>query len=199
MSNVAWRMGEHASKKAKEAAQEFAQSNDGADAYKVITNVRVVRKAPKEFFGLPARVVSGFLKSKGFLHSTNEQIAETVSNWIPHYPLPANFMDKPLSPKQLASIGDMMARAGLMFDRKAHKSLSRIKFVIQAGKAAADAHHTFTGSISFGTDCVTVGAKRFPFTTDANGYKRIKVGSQKLRVDVLQSLFEAGHLPSSTK
>lgn len=198
MANVAWRLVDHAKKKLKEVEGEFKEAHEEARKYKLIPFFRVVRNVPKSFFDQPEKVVLNFLESKVFLWSTNEEIAEIVAARIAPYPLPTNFMDKPLSSKQLKAIGAIMAKADLAFDQKVQKSLSKIKLAIQAGKAAMAAELNFTGTISFGQDYVTVGTKRFPFKPDANGFQRIKVGNQKLRVDVLRAFVEAGNLPSST-
>lgn len=198
MNNIAWRLKDFVTKNLLDSAARFKQENEDALPYKVIPLFKVVRNAPKAYYEQPVTVVRNCLESKDFLYSTNAEIMEIVAGRVAPYPLPASFMDKPLSPKQLKAIGSLMANAGLMFDPKAHKSLSKIKLVIQAGKAAADAVVRFTGSLSFGKGYVTVGTKRYPFNSDGNGLKRIKVGSQKLRVDVLQAMLEAGNLSSST-
>lgn len=198
MSNVAWELKDFVTKVALDGAAKFKNDNEDALPYKVIPLFRVVRNAPKVYFEQPVAVVRNCLENMGFLYSTNAEIMEIVAGRVAPFPLPANFMDRPLSPKQLKGIGSLMADAGLMFDPKAHKSLSKIKLVIQAGKAAADAVLKYTGSVSFGKGYVTVGTKRYPFNPDGTGLKRIKVGSQKLRVDVLQALLAAGNLSSST-
>jgi hypothetical protein len=189
-------MKDAAIKAAKESEAKSKEANDEAHKYKLITQVRVVRKVPKEVFTVPQRVVKGYFGSRTFLYSTNEQIMETVSGWVPHHQFPSNYMDKPVSAKQLKAIEEIVASHGLAFDRRAHKSLSKIKLAVQAGKSANDAEIEFRGSIAFGKDYIVVGSKRFPFSPGA-GYPRVKVGNQKLRVDVLRSLLEAGNLPSS--
>lgn len=189
-------MKDAAIKAAKESEAKFKEADDEARKYKLITQVRVVRNVPKEVFTVPQRVIKGYFGSRAFLYSTNEQIMETVSGWVPHHQFPSNYMDKPVSPKQLKAIGETMASHGLAFDRKVHKSLSKIKLVIQAGKSANDAELVFNGKIAFGRDFIVVGSKRFPFAPGAD-YPRVKVGNQKLRVDVLRSLLEAGNIPSS--
>lgn len=197
MTNVAWRLKEHVAKRLKESVEEFKGKNEDALPYKIIPNLMVVRKVPKEVLDQPYALVRNFLESKVFQSYTNEKIMEVVASRVAPYVLPSSFMDKPLSAKQLKAIGGMMTTAGLAFDPKTQKSLSKIKLAIKAGKAASAAELTFTGAITFGPDFVTVGSKRYPIS-DANGYKRIKIGSQKLRVDVLQAFLEAGNLPSST-
>lgn len=199
MTNVAWQMAQAGRKAAVERAEKFRQENEAALPYDVIATVRVVRRRPKGFYNIPIDVVRSLLDSKLYLHTTNEQIIDGLqTKWAPE-PIPKNFMDKALTAAKLKVIAAVLAEAGLAFDPKTHKSLSKIKLAIQAGKAAADAELSFTGTVTFGRDCVTVGAKRFPFGNDANGYQRIKVGPHKLRVDVLRALLEAGGLQSSTK
>lgn len=193
MSTVAWEMKDAAIKAAKVSEAKFKEENGEAGKYKLITQVRVVRKVPKEVFTVPQRVVKAYFGSKTFLYSTNEQIMETVSGWVPHHPFPSNYMDKPVSAKQLKTIGEMIASHGIAFDRKVHKSLSKIKLAIQAGKSANDAEIEFKGKIAFGKDYIVVGSKRFPCAADG----RVKVGNQKLRVAVLRALLEAGNIPSS--
>ena len=193
MSTVAWNMKDAAIKAAKESEAKSKEANDEAQKYKLITQVRVVRKVPKEVFTVPQRVVKSCFGSKSFLYSTNQQIMETVSGWVPHHPFPSNYMDKPVSAKQLKAIGEIIASHGLAFDRKVHKSLSKIKLAVQAGKSANDAEIEFKGKIAFGKDYIVVGSKRFPCAADG----RVKVGNQKLRVAVLRALLEAGNIPSS--
>ena len=196
MSTVAWKLKDQVIKDAKLSEQKFKDGEAAASDYKVVLRPMVVRKVPKEVFTVPQRVVKGYFATKTLLYSTNEQIMETVSGWVPHHQFPSNYMDKPVSPKQLKAIGEIIASHGLAFDRKVHKSLSKIKLAIQAGKSANDAEIEFKGKIAFGKDYIVVGSKRFPFSPGA-GYPRVKVGTQKLRVDVLRSLLEAGNLPSS--
>jgi hypothetical protein len=186
-------MKDAAIKAAKESEAKSKEANDEAHKYKLITQVRVVRKVPKEVFTVPQRVVKGYFATKTFLHSTNEQIMATVSGWVPHHQFPSNYMDKPVSPKQLKAIGEIIASHGLAFDPKVHKSLSKIKLAVQAGKSANAAEIEFKGKIAFGKDYIVVGSKRFPCAADG----RVKVGNQKLRVAVLRALLEAGNVPSS--
>jgi hypothetical protein len=193
MSTVAWKLKDQIIKDAKLSEQKFKDGEAAATDYKVILRPMVVRKVPKEVFTIPQRVVKAYFRSGAFLYSTNEQIMETVSGWVPHHQFPSNYMDKPISPKQLKAIGEIIASHGLAFDRKVHKSLSKIKLAIQAGKAAADAEIEFKGKIAFGKDYIVVGSKRFRCAADG----RVKVGKQKLRVTVLRALLEAGNIPSS--
>ena len=186
-------MKDAAIKAAKESEAKSKDGNDEARKYKLITQVRVVRNVPKEVFTVPRRVVNAYFNSSEFLYSTNGQIMEAVSGWVPHHQFPSNYMDKPVSAKQLKAIGDIIASHGLAFDRKVHKSLSKIKLAIQAGKSANDAEVEFKGKIAFGKDYIVVGSKRFPCAADG----RVKVGNQKLRVAVLRALLEAGNIPSS--
>lgn len=198
MSNAAWRLAEASRNAALAEAKAFREANEDALPYQIVPLIKVVRKRPAGYHDIPVAMVQQFLGSRQYLTATNEAILEGLAvKWAPH-PLPANLMDKPISAKQLRSVGALLTKAGLAFDPKVHRSLSKIKLAIQAGKAAADAELSFTGTITFGRDCVTVGSKRFPFKPDANGFSRIKVGSQKLRVDVLKAFLEAGSLPSST-
>jgi hypothetical protein len=198
MSNAAWRLAEASRNAALAEAKAFREANEDALPYQVIPMVKVVRKRPPGYHNIPVAVVERFLGSPQYLSTTNEAILEGLAaKWAPH-PLPKNLMDKGLSAAQLRAVAAVLAKAGLAFDPKAHKSLSKIKRLIQAGNAAADAELSYTATITFGSDCLTVGSKRFPFKPDANGFSRIKVGTQKLRVDVLQALLEAGNLPSST-
>jgi hypothetical protein len=197
MSTIAWKMRDHVLKDLRESEANFKDQNEDALEYKVIPQIKVVRKAPPQLHGVPVRLVNAFLSSKVTLYSTNEQIMETVSEWVFKYQFPSNFMDKALSRKQLTDIEKIMADKGLAFDRKRHSSLSKIKLAIQAGISASEAEIIYNGTIAFGKDYIVVGTKRFPFTPDAD-YRRVKVGSQKLRVDVLRALLEAGNLPSST-
>jgi hypothetical protein len=190
-------MKDAAVKAAKDSEAKFKEQNEDALPYKLIPLVKVVRKTPPELPGVPVRVVNSFFNSKMFLGSTNEQIMETVSGWVPHYVFPSNYMDKPLSPKQLTNIASIMAAKGLLFDRKRHNSLSKIKLAVQAGQSVSEAEITYKGTIAFGKDYIVVGSKRFPFAA-GEVYHRVKVGNQKLRVDVLRSLLEAGNLPSSS-
>lgn len=197
MSTTAWELKNSVTKAAIETEIKFQEKNEDARKYKIIPQFRVVRKVPLVVHTVPKRVVEGFLTSKFFLHSTNEQIMETVNGWIPHFEFPSNFMDKPLSSKQLAAIGEILGAKNIAFDRKVHRSLSKIKLAVQAGKSADEAEVVYKGKIAFGKDYIVVGSKRFPFAPGAD-YHRVKVGDQKLRVDVLRSLLEAGNLPSST-
>ena len=155
--------------------------------------MKVVRNVPREVHSIPQRVVRGFFDNKAFLHSTNEQIMETISDWVVSYKFPSNYMDKPLSTTQLKAIGEIMAAKGLAFDHKVHKSLSKVKLAVIAGKSAAEAEVVYTGKIAFGKNYIVVGSKRLPCTADG----RVKVGSQKLSVAVLRALLEAGNIPSS--
>jgi hypothetical protein len=193
MSTVAWKLKDHVIKDAKLSEQKFKDSEAAASDYKVILRPMVVRKVPREVHTVPQRVVNGYFNSRTFLYSTNEQIMDTVSGWVPHHQFPSNYMDKPVSAKQLKAIGDIIAFHGLAFDRKVHKSLSKIKLAIQAGKSANDAEVEFKAKIAFGNDYIVVGSKRFPCAADG----RVKVGNQKLRVAVLRALLEAGNIPSS--
>jgi hypothetical protein len=197
MSTIAWKMRDHVLKSLKESEASFKDENEDALEYKVIPQIKVVRKVPPELHGVPARLVKAFISSNATLYSTNEQIMETVSGWVFKYRFPSNYMDKPLSRKQLTAIEEIMAGNNLSFDKKVHNSLSKLKLAVQAGKSASEAEVIYNGHIAFGRDYIVVGAKRFPFTPDAD-YHRVKVGSQKLRVDVLRALLEAGNLPSST-
>lgn len=198
MTNAAFQMARASHKAALEEAAKFQQQNEAALPFKIVATVRAVRKRPKGFYEIPIDVVRMMLESRIYLHSTNERIVETLrSKWAPE-PISSGFMNKALSARQLKAICALLASKGLVFEPKTQKSLSKIKLAIQAGKAAADAELSFMGTVTFGSDCVTVGTKRFPFGKDANGYQRIKVGSHKLRVDVLKALLEAGDLQSST-
>lgn len=193
MSTVAWKLKDQVIKDAKLSEQKFKDGEAAASDYKVILRPMVVRKVPREVHTLPQRVVNGYFNSRTFLYSTNEQVMETVSGWVPHHQFPSNYMDKPVSGKQLKAIGEIIASHGLAFDRKAHQSLSKIKLAIQAGKSANDAEIEFNGKIAFGKDYIVVGSKRFPCAADG----RVKVGKQKLSVAVLRALLEAGNVPSS--
>lgn len=199
MTNAAWQMAEAGRKAAIERAEKFRQENEAALPFDVMVTVRAVRRRPKGFHNIPVDVVRSLLASKMYLHATNEEIIEGLrSTWAPE-PIPKNLMDKPLTPAKLKVVAALLASEGLAFDPKTHKSLSKIKLAIQAGKAAADAELSFTGTVTFSRNCVTVGTKRFPFQDDANGYQRIKVGPHKLRVDVLRALLAASGIRSSTK
>jgi hypothetical protein len=193
MSTVAWKLKDQVLKDSKASEQKFKEGEEEARQYKVILQARVVRKVPKELHTIPLKVVRGFFDNKAFLHSTNEQIIETISGWVVSYEFPSDYMDKQLSPKQLRDIGEAMAAKGLAFDRKVHKSLSKIKGAIIAGKSAAEAEVVYEGKIAFGKNEIVVGSKRFPSFADG----RVKVGSQKLSVAVLRALLEAGNIPSS--
>lgn len=193
MSTVAWKLKDQVIRDAKLSEKKFKEIDPAASDYRVMLRPMVVRKVPGEVHTVPRRVVNGYFNSITFLYSTNEQIMETVSGWVPHHQFPSNYMDKPVSPKQLKAIGEIIASRGLAFDRKVHKSLSKIKLAIQAGKSANDAEIEFKGKIAFGKDYIVVGSKRFPCAADG----RVKVGNQKLRVAVLRALLEAGNIPSS--
>lgn len=199
MSNTVWKFKEVVTKAATDEALRFKLDNEDALPYKAITFVRIVRNAPSNYFKQPVIMVGDFLDNKAYVAQTNVQLTQIVANRVTPYPVPANFMDKPLSAKQLNEIGTLMAQHGLAFDRNAQNSLSKIKLAIQAGKSAADAELVFKGTLTIGPRFVTVGTKRLAVCHDDKGYRRIKVGSQKLRVDVLQALLEAGNLPSSTE
>jgi hypothetical protein len=193
MSTVAWKMKDDALKAVKESEAKFKEQNEAAAQYKLIPYVKVVRKVPREVHSIPQRVVRGFFDNKAFLHSTNAQIIETISGWVVSYEFPSNYMDKALSTTQLKAIGETMAAKGLAFDSKVHKTLSKVKMAVIAGKSAAEAEVVFSGKIAFGKDYIVVGSKRFPCFADG----RVKVGSQKLSVAVLRALLEAGNIPSS--
>jgi hypothetical protein len=190
-------MRDAAIKAVKDSEISFKDENEDARKYKIVPQLRVMRKVPPELYGVPIRVVNSFLGSKVSLYSTNADMMETVRGWIPHHDFPSNYMDKRLSPKQLTDIASIMAGKDLLFDIKKHNSLSKIKLAIQAGQSASDAEIVYKGTIAFGKDYIVVGSKRFPFATGAD-YHRVKVGDQKLRVDVLRALLEAGNLPSSS-
>ena len=197
MSTVAWKMKDRALKAALESEKQFKDDNEEARKYSIIPHFKVVRKVPLVVHALPKRVVEGFFNNRAFLYSTNEQIMETICGWVPHHDFPSNYMDKALSSKQLTAVGAILAEKNVAFHRKVHKSLSKIKLAIQAGISTDEAETVYEGRIAFGKDYIVVGSKRFPFAPDAN-YHRVKVGNQKLRVDVLRALFVASNLSSST-
>ena len=79
MGTVAWKLKDQVLKDSKASEQKFKEGDEEARQYKVILQARVVRKVPKELHAIPLRVVHGFFDNKAFLHSTNEQVMETVS------------------------------------------------------------------------------------------------------------------------
>ena len=198
MSNPAWRLAEIGRKAVQEAVEKHQEQNPDALPFKALARVVVVRKKPKGFESVPLEMVENFLTSKAYLNLTNQQLIEQLAHkWSP-FPISAGFMDKPLSARQLGRIGNRLSKVGIYFDPLRHKSLSKIKRAIQAGKKAEDAVRKVAAEVTFGSDFVTVAGKQFAVSKDAKGYRRIKVGDQKLRVDVLEALFDISGSPSST-
>lgn len=93
---------------------------------------------------------------------------------------------KALSASQRTAIDKVLTDAGLPGRTKTKDTFSAIKQRWQAMRGRAEGVRSATVAVVFAEECVVVGDKRY--TIEAGRYPAIRVGTNRLRSDILEQL-----------
>lgn len=150
--------------------------------------VRLYKKRPKGFSREPVVVVDGLIASAAYRRWTNAQVVASIQARYPGFEVDEQFMDRPIPPYLRKEIAGMLGRNETPLDLKTYDTLSKIKRALNGNALRRSTNRVFAVTLSFTDEAVVVGDRAYKIVTDANGYRRITVGGQKLRVDVLEAL-----------
>lgn len=89
--------------------------------------MRTYRTAPPGFFKEPSKIVRGWLDNPRLLERTNKATVAALRERYPGYPIPENFLNRPLHWIQIAQIRAAMADYGAVADKADCRKLSTIK------------------------------------------------------------------------
>lgn len=170
---------------ATKAVKDYKNSNPEASRLGVFMSVGAYKRRPKGF--TVVRAVSLFLADKSSLQKSNAEIAAWLGQDFPGYKVPANILTIPFGATDRKALVKLLKDRGVKLDLDLLDTPSKIKAHLAGVSASQDAASKFEGQVSFSDDAVVVGARRYPIQRE-NGYERIHVGKQKLRVDVLRLL-----------
>lgn len=176
---------------AKSAFDLYCARNPGASNLKMGGDVFVYRRPPKGFSEHPVIIVTRML-SKLYGKKTNAEIVADLSRDFPGYTIPMGIMYKPLSKRAKGKVAKVLNDFKRPIDLECHNTLSKIKQEIWARDAADDSHASVTVTVAFADNEVIVAGKpAYKVYEHKAGYKRIRVGAQWIRCDVLQELLSA--------
>jgi hypothetical protein len=177
-----------ADKEVSEFLKGYIARTPGAEGLGATAQVRVYKRRPKGFSREPIMVVDGLIAIAAYRKRTNAQIVASIQARYPGYEVDKQFMDRPIPPYLRKTIAGMLGRNETPLDLKTYDTLSKIKRALRGNELRRSTNRTFSVTISFAADAVVVGETAHTIFTDAKGYRRITVGGQKLRVDVLEAL-----------
>lgn len=166
----------------------FIERTPGAAGLGATAKVRVYKKRPKGFSREPIIVLDGLIGIAAYRAWTNARIVQSIQSRYPGFEVDEQFMDRPLPTYLRKEISGMLGRNETPLDLKTYDTLSKIKRALRGNELRRSTNRTFSVTISFAADAVVVGETAHTIFTDAKGYRRITVGGQKLRVDVLEAL-----------
>lgn len=172
----------------REAERAYREAHPEAGAISVKADLFVYPKRPKGFSSHPAIVAEWFAVSREALRETNGATVARLQNKFAPYPVPANLLTRPLSPRALEQVGKKLAEHGKVVDLKANNTLSKIRGALRAKASAGAADASYDVQMTFAPDVVVVGGVEYPVQTTSTGYRRIRVGRDWLRCDVLEAL-----------
>lgn len=175
--------------KAARAAVRQAQQRDPRFATLVVsTTAHAARRRPQGWTKHPDRIVAGFLGNRGFLHMTNEQIAETVSSWFDGAAVSASIMTKGLPAETRKRLQAQFDTVRMPIKVRANDTLSTLKRAIRAGgrDRLADARVI---TVSFADGYVVMNGKEYKIDPSRR-HPSVRVAGQYLRLDVLRALAE---------
>lgn len=175
----------------RHAEAKYREEHPQAGALKTTGQVRVYRKPPKGFYQHQVRIVELLLESRLALEEPNSAFVTRMQSTFSPFVVPGNIMTRPLSRGLLTRIKSVLEKRGIVLDLQRCNSLSKIKLALRARAAGAEQSANYTLNLAFTPNEVIVGDKRFPIHRHSAGYLRIKVGEQRLRVDVLEELAKA--------
>lgn len=195
MSNSRDRMAEHRKGMAaairqaqRDAERRYREAHPEAGAISVKADLFVYAKRPKGFSAHPTLVAEWFAVSREALRETNSATVARLRNRFAPYPVPDNLLTRPLAPKALDQVGKVLALHGKSVDLKVNNTLSKIRGALR-GKASAQAGDaSYDVQMTFAPGVVVVGGIEYPVQTTSTGYRRIRVGRDWLRCDVLEAL-----------
>ena len=150
--------------------------------------VRLYKKRPKGFSREPVKVVDALIASAAYRGWTNAQIVASIQARYPGYEVDEQFMERPIPSYLRREIGQMLGANGTRLDLKSCDTLSKIKRALCGDALHRSTDRTYSVTISFADTAVVVDGYARTIFTDAKGYRRIMVGGQQLRVDVLEAL-----------
>ncbi|ODT63103.1 MAG: hypothetical protein ABS77_05030 [Phenylobacterium sp. SCN 69-14] len=176
----------------REAERRYREAHPEAGAISVKADLFVYAKRPKGFSHHPVIVAEWFAVNREALRETNAGTVARLRDKFAPYPVPANLLTRPLSPKALEQVGKKLAEHGKSVDLKANNTLSKIRGALQGKASTEEAAATYNVQMAFASDVVVVGGIEYPVQTDKAGYKRIRlqIGPKRewLRCDVLEAL-----------
>lgn len=168
--------------------KSYLQGRPGTSGLSGNADVRLYPKRPPGFERHVAQVVGGLLASADYRSWTNARIVEGIQKRYPNYAVPKGLLDRKIPSYHLTRIRGMLGANGTPLDLKVYDTLSKIKGALRGRAAASKATKTVDVTVAFTDEALIVGDRKYKIVTDKNGYRRIKVGDQKLRCDVLEAL-----------
>lgn len=173
---------------AADLLKDFIKRTPDAAGLGATVQVRLYKKRPKGFSRVPVEVVDGLIASKAYRALSNAKIVERIQARFPDFEVDEQFMDREVPAYLRKEIRGMLARNGTPLDLKTHDTLSKIKLALRGNALRRSTNSVFSVTVSFAEEAVVIGERAYKIVTDAKGYRRITVGGQKLRVDVLEAL-----------
>lgn len=176
----------------REAEAAYRAQHPEAGAVSVLSELYVYAKRPKGFSSYPADVTGWFLTSREALREPNTATVARLQAKHHPFEVPPNLLTRPLPPKAIEQVRKVLTSHGKNLDLKANDTLSKIKRALRAAESANEASSTYQAIASFGAKMVVVNGVEYPTVTHQNGYRRIRVGRDWLRCDVLEALLQTG-------
>ncbi|WP_395670855.1 hypothetical protein [Phenylobacterium sp.] len=177
-----------ADKKVSEFLRAYVERTPGAAGLGATAQVRFYKKRPKGFSRVPIQVVDSLITSKEYRSRTNKQIVAGIQARFPSFHVEEGYLDRPLPKYLLREIQGMLGRNETPLDLKTYNTLSKIKKGLTGQALRRKANRSVSVTVTFTPEAVVIGDRPYKIFTSDKGYKRIAVGDQKLRVDVLEAL-----------
>ena len=179
-------------REAKKAVAAFLKSylngRPGASGLSGLAEVRLYPKRPPGFERYVIQVVDNLIASRDYRSQTNARIVEGIQSRHPNYAVPKGLLDRKIAPYHRKAIRGMLGSNGTPLDLKIYDTLSKIKGALKGKAIAIKATKAVHVRIAFTDAAVVVGDRSYKIVTDKQGYRRIKIGGQQLRCDVLAEL-----------
>jgi len=176
----------------REAEASYRAQHPEAGAVSVLSELYVYAKRPKGFSSYPRDITEWFLISREALRETNEATVARLQAKHHPFKVPPNLLTRPLPPKAIEQVRKVLTEHGKNLDLRANNTLSKIKLALRGKASASLASSAYQATISFGAKSVVVNGVEYPTATHEKGYRRIRIGRDWLRCDVLEALLQKG-------